>query len=83
MTKKKILGASGGQTIAQHDIERMADEAERGYSRCDWKGFSFLGSRIEPGALDQCAATAPDPHLKIQFGWPPTRTGQKLFCRAK
>ena len=32
MTKKKILGTSGGQAITQHDIERMADEAERGYS---------------------------------------------------
>ena len=32
MTKKKILGASGGQEITQLDIEQMADEAERGYS---------------------------------------------------
>ena len=32
MTKKKILGTSGGQAITQTDVERMADEAERGYS---------------------------------------------------
>ena len=31
MTKKKVLGVSGGQPITQADIERMADEAERGY----------------------------------------------------
>ena len=31
MTKKKVLGVSGDQPIAQSDIERMADEAERGY----------------------------------------------------
>ncbi len=31
MTKKKVLGVSGGQSITQADIERMADEAERGY----------------------------------------------------
>ena len=31
MTKKKVLGVSGGQPITQSDIERMADEAERGY----------------------------------------------------
>ena len=31
MTKKKVLGVSGGQSITQSDIERMADEAERGY----------------------------------------------------
>jgi predicted HicB family RNase H-like nuclease len=32
MTKKKILGASGGQAITQADVERMADKAERGYN---------------------------------------------------
>lgn len=31
MAKKKILGVSCGQPIAQADVERMADEAERGY----------------------------------------------------
>ena len=31
MAKKKILGVSGGQPITQADVERMADEAERGY----------------------------------------------------
>ena len=30
MAKKKILGVSGGQPITQTDVERMADEAERG-----------------------------------------------------
>jgi predicted HicB family RNase H-like nuclease len=35
MTKKNILGTSGGQEITQHDIERMADEAERGYSEAE------------------------------------------------
>lgn len=32
MTKKKILGVSGGLAINQADVERMADEAERGFS---------------------------------------------------
>ena len=31
MAKKRILGVSGGQPITQADVERMADEAERGY----------------------------------------------------
>lgn len=31
MTKKKVLGVSGGQSITRSDIERMADEVERGY----------------------------------------------------
>ena len=31
MTMEKVLGVSGGQPITQSDIERMADEAERGY----------------------------------------------------
>lgn len=31
MTKKKVLGVFGSQSITQSDIERMADEAERGY----------------------------------------------------
>jgi predicted HicB family RNase H-like nuclease len=31
MTKKQVLGVSGDQPIAQSDIERMANEAERGY----------------------------------------------------
>ena len=48
MAKKKILGVSGGQPITQADVERMADEAERGYGdeqlRRVGRGRPTLGS---------------------------------------
>ena len=48
MARKKILGVSGGQPITQADVERMADEAERGYGddqlRHVGRGRPALGS---------------------------------------
>ena len=60
IARKKILGVSGGQPITQADVERMADEAERGYGddqlRHVGRGRPTLGSgpakavqtRLEP-----------------------------------
>ena len=48
MAKKKNLGVSGGQPITQANVERMADEAERGYGddrlRHVGRGRPTLGS---------------------------------------
>ena len=48
MAEKKILGVSGGQPVTQAEVERMADEAERGYSdeqlRHAGRGRPTLGS---------------------------------------
>jgi predicted HicB family RNase H-like nuclease len=70
MAKKKILGVSGGQPITQADVERMADEAARGYGdeqlRHAGRGRPTLGSgpaktvqtRLDPelhAALDRRA----------------------------
>ena len=71
MAKKKILGVSGGQPITQADVERMADEAERGYGadqlRHVGRGRPALGS----GAAKAVQARL-DPELHAA-----------LECRAK
>ena len=67
MAKKTILGVSGGQPITQADVERMDDEAERGY-RADQlrhvpRGRPALGSG--PAKAVQ-ARLAPELHAALE-----------------
>ena len=70
MTRKQVLGVSGGQPVDQADVDRMADEAERGYGdaqlRRTGRGRPSLGNgparavqaRLDPelhAALEQRA----------------------------
>ena len=70
MTRKQVLGVSGGQPVDQADVDRRADEAERGYGdaqlRRTGRGRPSLGNgparavqaRLDPelhAALEQRA----------------------------